>query len=280
MTALEYYANASKFVMACHDLNDSYLLLLKEALTPLRFFMACRVCNQILKDPMSPDHTVCQHTVCSNCVGGKMRLKPSCGWCQKYENFVENKPLKALIKCYSKLCEYILNSIQYRRQVQFLLNVAGPEEQECAESVACLLNEGCEAHMVIPEIPLPTLVTPPRPYPGKSSTITAEPAHQLESPQTPYRGDLKLKLVIPGGSDTKVVAPKRRRHATDPLANGSSPTKKRSSLLNKSSKRVAASLSESSIASSEGECSHSESSPLRHKVKKVPVIQEDIELSG
>lgn len=281
MTALEFYANATKYVMREHELSDSYLMLLQEALSPLRFFMACRVCNQILKSPMSPDHTVCQHTVCLRCVGGKMRLKPSCGWCQKYENFVENKSLKSLILCYAKLCEYIQNSHQYHAQLQYASS--RPEIQGCKEKVATLLKEGCEVNQATTTTSQLNIKPPFQTYIHRTSTITTEPTNQqTDSVQNTLRVDTKLKLVTPASMEN-IIQPdcsnnKRRRHPTDPVTS-SSPAAKKRSLLTKAplrSRGVTGSLSESSMLSSDGEISQPEHSPIR--VKKVSILHGTEEL--
>ncbi|XP_053213300.1 rhoGEF domain-containing protein gxcJ-like [Panonychus citri] len=36
---------------------------------------------------MSSTVSSCQHHVCKSCVGGKMRLKPSCSWCKDHSNY-------------------------------------------------------------------------------------------------------------------------------------------------------------------------------------------------
>ena len=273
MTALEFYANATKYVMRQHEVNDSYLMLLQEALAPLRFFMACRVCDRILKDPMSPDHTICQHTVCSKCVGGKMRLRPACGWCQKYENFIENKPLKSLILCYAKLCEYIQNSHQYQAQLQHA--TSRPDLQGCREKVTSLLREGCEVNIAATSTNQSSVRSPFQAYVARTSTVTAEPTHQQTD--TTLRTDSKLNLVTPSHETSNNHQDlKRHRHPTDPLVGSVPPTKKRSLLIKPPrSRAVTGSLSESSMLSSDGEISQAEHSPIR--VKKVSVIHENDE---
>lgn len=44
------------------------------------------------------------------CKGGKMVLKPSCGWCKDQDEFVVNPQLVILINCFKKICELIHNS--------------------------------------------------------------------------------------------------------------------------------------------------------------------------
>lgn len=56
---------------------------------------------------MGPPETKCQHHVCKECIGGKMRIKPACGWCNDFDLFVDKPELRTLVMCYKKLCEYI-----------------------------------------------------------------------------------------------------------------------------------------------------------------------------
>lgn len=248
MAAFEYYANATQYVMKSHDLNENYLVLLQEALAPLRFYLSCRVCNKILENPMTPDHTACQHTVCVKCIGGKMRLKPLCGWCKTYENFVENKSLSALINCYAKLCQYVISSSEYRKQREFVVGKGGKTAVEGAkEKVAALLKEGCD---VIPSVsgnnknnsnnsttagnsassnssticsgattPLKAVEASAISTSDNNANISVLSANQMDTPTTPLhgqqKGDLKLKLVIPSG--------KKRRWYTTTIQN--QPTK-------------------------------------------------------
>uniref|UniRef100_A0A8C1BDA9 MSL complex subunit 2a n=1 Tax=Cyprinus carpio carpio TaxID=630221 RepID=A0A8C1BDA9_CYPCA len=63
--------------------------------------------RNLLKDPVAPKNSSCQHYVCKGCKGKKMFLKPSCSWCKDYEQFEENKQLQILIDCYRNLCECV-----------------------------------------------------------------------------------------------------------------------------------------------------------------------------
>mgnify|MGYP001792757656 CR=1 FL=1 len=125
-------------------MDENYIILLIEALTPLRFFLACRVCNKLLQQPMTPDHTACQHTVCSTCIGGKMKLRPSCGWCQGYQNFKPNDRLTLQLKCYSKLCQYVLSSSHYHNQLELIKEDTRSEIPKYKEKLKCMLEEGAE----------------------------------------------------------------------------------------------------------------------------------------
>ena len=76
----------------------------------LRQALSCCVCGDIISNPIGPRESVCQHHVCTDCRGGKMRLRPSCSWCKDHDNFVENEQLRILVQCFKKLCEYVSSS--------------------------------------------------------------------------------------------------------------------------------------------------------------------------
>ncbi|XP_078067480.1 E3 ubiquitin-protein ligase MSL2-like [Mustelus asterias] len=75
----------------------------------LRQSLSCAVCGYLLKSPVGPKTSVCQHFVCKSCTGQKMQMKPSCSWCKDHGTFVKNKQLHILLTCYKKLCDYIAN---------------------------------------------------------------------------------------------------------------------------------------------------------------------------
>lgn len=216
MAAFGCYANATKYVMNSHELSDDYLLLLQEAFTPLRFYLSCRVCNKILQNPMTPDHTACQHTVCAKCIGGKMKLKPRCGWCQGYENFTENKSLAFLITCYSKLCQYVLSSSDYRKQLQFANNCNNSAVESSKDKMRLWLKEGVKVASTTTPSSSSSLRQNETSVPSTINRITTSTNDNMKSNISPSpvpprnamsmhpevsnnkSGDLMLKLVIPG----------------------------------------------------------------------------------
>lgn len=107
MHAVDFYTSACRSVMQTDPDNPSTLIELRRLLPCLRQSLGCYVCFNILKDPMGPDHNVCRHSVCLNCLGGKMKLKPACSWCKDHCQFVPNPLLKILVTCFKKLCLYI-----------------------------------------------------------------------------------------------------------------------------------------------------------------------------
>ncbi|XP_067948438.1 E3 ubiquitin-protein ligase MSL2-like isoform X2 [Watersipora subatra] len=225
MAAFGYYSNATQYVMDSHELNENYFILLQEALTPLRFYLSCRVCNKILQNPVSPDHTACQHTVCRTCVGGKMRLKPSCGWCKNYDNFIDNKSLTVLIRCYKKLCEYIASSSDYRNQIAFSIKSGNSSVDNAKEKIASLLKEGAEAEIVTIQGE-----TTPKSLPLNTNddlvTLNSSRADTQSQSSPSIKGDLKLKLIIP--------SPKRRHWYAAASNHQSKVARKKLSLSRKS----------------------------------------------
>lgn len=110
MHAVDFYTSVCKLVMRADPENFDSWAELRRQLPCLRQSLGCYVCFNILRDPMGPNHNVCRHFVCKQCVGGKMKLKPSCSWCKDHWLFVPNPMLKILVTCFKKLCIYIYNS--------------------------------------------------------------------------------------------------------------------------------------------------------------------------
>ncbi|XP_072361718.1 E3 ubiquitin-protein ligase MSL2-like isoform X1 [Scyliorhinus torazame] len=75
----------------------------------LRQSLSCAVCGNLLKNPIGPKTSVCQHFICKSCTGQKMQMKPSCSLCKDHGIFVKNEQLRILLTCYKKLCDYIAN---------------------------------------------------------------------------------------------------------------------------------------------------------------------------
>ncbi|XP_052784711.1 E3 ubiquitin-protein ligase MSL2-like [Mya arenaria] len=110
MHALDFYTSICRIVMRADPSVPESWSELRSLLPCLRQSLGCYVCFNVLYEPMGPNHNVCKHFVCKNCVGGKMRLKPSCSWCKDHWLFVPNPLLKVLLSCFKKLCTYIHNS--------------------------------------------------------------------------------------------------------------------------------------------------------------------------
>lgn len=110
MNALSLYVTTCRMIFQS-DIEDNgawadinrLVLYLRQALT-------CCVCGKLLTVPMSSTVSSCQHHVCKSCVGGKMRLKPSCSWCKDHSKFIENTQLRILLQCYNRLCEFMMSA--------------------------------------------------------------------------------------------------------------------------------------------------------------------------
>ncbi|XP_042196762.1 E3 ubiquitin-protein ligase MSL2-like [Callorhinchus milii] len=101
---------------------------LRTLLPYLRQSLSCAVCGSLLKDPVGPGRSVCQHFVCRRCAGQKMQMKPACSWCKDYGAFVENEQLRVLLACYKKLCEFIsgcdvVGNVAEENMFPFSLNI-------------------------------------------------------------------------------------------------------------------------------------------------------------
>ncbi|XP_078268678.1 E3 ubiquitin-protein ligase MSL2-like isoform X1 [Rhinoraja longicauda] len=104
-TAIEIYAAACRCAML---LPAPPMRADLARLVPfLRQWLSCAVCGNLLRNPVGPKKSVCQHFVCKRCTGQKMRMKPFCSWCKDHGTFVENEQLRILLTCYKKLCDYI-----------------------------------------------------------------------------------------------------------------------------------------------------------------------------
>jgi len=176
--------------MTSSETGEAYIESLQKFLPPLRFYLACRVCNMLLSHAMSPDHTECQHTVCKSCVGGKMKLKPLCGWCQGYENFKPNAETDMLIKCYQLLCRYVLSSVHYKSQRLALEANSHNGAGTISDNIHSLLTEGRDfqvrqdAGYHIDS--LETMAKPPKPFHETSQNrLPGRPkkrSHSISSP--------------------------------------------------------------------------------------------------
>lgn len=194
MSVLGYYADAMTYIMGPHDEpNEDYFILLQEVLTPVRFYLSCRVCNKLLQAPLTPDHNECKHTVCQACIGRKMKLKPACGWCKTYENFIPNKTLAALIKCYSKLCVYVMSSSSHHKQLEFSCTYNNNSLlEECKSKVESLLVEGSQHE----SIDFAAENAPVRPQKADSKELIVPQAEEKPVTVNPDNlSDIKFKLI-------------------------------------------------------------------------------------
>ena len=110
MNALSLYVTTTRMLFQA-DIDDSGAWNdINRLMSYLRQSLTCCVCGNLLYIPMSSTVSSCQHHVCKSCVGGKMRLKPSCSWCKDHSKFIENIQLRILLQCYKQLASFILSS--------------------------------------------------------------------------------------------------------------------------------------------------------------------------
>ncbi|XP_070538330.1 LOW QUALITY PROTEIN: E3 ubiquitin-protein ligase MSL2-like [Ptychodera flava] len=110
MNATSLYISTCRYVLQANVDDPTSWSDLYRLLPYLRQSLSCCVCTSLIVDPMGPTDSTCQHHVCRSCLGGKMRLRPSCSWCKDYNKFEENKQLAVLLPCFKKLCEFIADT--------------------------------------------------------------------------------------------------------------------------------------------------------------------------
>ena len=142
MNALSLYVTTCRMIFqsSCEDMGawadiNRLVLYLRQALT-------CCVCGQLLTVPMSSTVSSCQHHVCKGCVGGKMRLKPSCSWCKDHSKFVENTQLRILLQCYRGVCQFMKSADLHHKWGDLTSGSASGTNMSFAE----LLEEGAQLH--------------------------------------------------------------------------------------------------------------------------------------
>lgn len=114
MNALNIYLSTCRYVMQMRREDEGSWVDLYRFLPYLRQALTCCVCGGILRQPTSPVNVKsCQHHVCKSCIGGKMKVRPSCSWCKDWEQFVENIQLRILLQCFKELCRYLSESPIY-----------------------------------------------------------------------------------------------------------------------------------------------------------------------
>ena len=110
MNVVGLYAATCRCVLRARPEDPESWADLATLLPILRQALACCVCAGILNVPMAPMETICQHHVCRTCIGGKMRVKPTCSWCKEWDDFVEKPQVRSLVQCFKGLCKYLASS--------------------------------------------------------------------------------------------------------------------------------------------------------------------------
>ena len=111
MNATTLYITTCRYVIQSNPYDPDSWAELYRYLPYVRQALSCCVCGQVLDQPMGSTNGVCQHQVCRDCLGGKMKyVRPQCSWCKDYNGFEENAQLRIVIQCFKKLCEYLSSS--------------------------------------------------------------------------------------------------------------------------------------------------------------------------
>ena len=139
MNANKLYISTCRLVLEADPENDASWSDLSSLLPSLRLALECTACGNILMDPYSPTHEICQHHVCRSCLGAKKKaLKPMCSWCKDYDVYSENKQMKLILQCFKKLCQLLKISPIYRKLVDVVRH-GGPSD--LLDIVSEALNE-------------------------------------------------------------------------------------------------------------------------------------------
>ncbi|XP_076831979.1 E3 ubiquitin-protein ligase MSL2a [Brachyhypopomus gauderio] len=107
VNATALYVSACRAMLQCDSQAPESYGELFNVLPFFRDSLSCLVCGNLLRDPVSPHTSACQHFVCRGCKGKMVKLKPQCSCGRNQQQFDENKQLQVLVECYRSLCEYI-----------------------------------------------------------------------------------------------------------------------------------------------------------------------------
>ncbi|XP_014681407.1 PREDICTED: E3 ubiquitin-protein ligase MSL2-like [Priapulus caudatus] len=136
MNATTLYVTTCRYTMMADSDDESTWQDLFRLLPYLKSALSCCVCGNVLINPFGSSESTCQHHVCKTCIGGKMRLKPSCSWCKDYNKYTQNKQLRIIVHCYKKLCEYVASTNVFRNAVSVTANNGG------ISNIAHMIREG------------------------------------------------------------------------------------------------------------------------------------------
>ncbi|XP_017579883.2 E3 ubiquitin-protein ligase MSL2a [Pygocentrus nattereri] len=106
-SATSLYLAACRAALRCDPQQPESFTELYDLLPFFRDALSCLACGNLLRDPVAPSASTCQHFFCRGCEGGTLRMKPPCGCCRNAQQFEENKQLQVLVDCYRSLCEYV-----------------------------------------------------------------------------------------------------------------------------------------------------------------------------
>ncbi|BFZ06125.1 hypothetical protein BsWGS_09164 [Bradybaena similaris] len=110
MDVYNLYLSTLRYIMNANPEDKSTWYDIFRYIPYLRHMLSCTVCGSLLLIPHKSSQDACLHNVCQACLGGRMRLRPSCSWCKDRSRFHENKKLRILILCFQRLCAYVSHS--------------------------------------------------------------------------------------------------------------------------------------------------------------------------
>nr|XP_022341745.1 E3 ubiquitin-protein ligase MSL2-like [Crassostrea virginica] len=166
MNPVSVYVATCRYVMSARYADRDTWVDLYRYLPYLRQTLGCYVCRNLAVNPHSASHKNCQHFVCKDCIGGKMKLKPQCSWCKRYDGFVENTQLRIVILGFKRICHVIHSSPIMEALKETSLN--GENDR-----LLKIIEEGItfeDSFSMCSPIPLPPVLMPSQPSIEKKST--------------------------------------------------------------------------------------------------------------
>lgn len=167
MNPLSIYVATCRYVMSARYADKDTWVDLYRYLPYLRQSLGCYVCRNLALNPHSASHKNCQHFVCKDCIGGKMKLKPQCSWCKRYDGFVENKQLRIVILGFKRICHVIHSS-----PIMEVLRANSLNGEN--DNLVRIIEDGVKFEDNIcmsSPIPLPPVLTPSQPSKEKSTDL-------------------------------------------------------------------------------------------------------------
>ncbi|GBP28158.1 E3 ubiquitin-protein ligase MSL2 [Eumeta japonica] len=201
----------------------------------LRQSLSCTVCGNLLKEPLTPVDTGCQHHVCKKCKGGRKKLKPSCNMCKDYDVYEENSQLRILIMCYKMLCEYFMCTEVYKiileeHEIATLVNGSAVPSSGLID----LIQEGARftdedyksqaglsesAYSILPCVYTNSAAT--QTQSASTSTSTDTKASNKESPSNrQFSNGSSVYSVMYAGSGNKITIRRKAVEETETLSSG------------------------------------------------------------
>ena len=205
VTAFSLYMSTCRYVMGARTDDPQTWCDLHLYLPYLRQALGCCVCSKILKGPMGHKQSPCLHVVCQECVGGKMKLKPSCSWCKDWNQFVINEELGIVVRCYRKLCDYISSTCIVR-------NLLNDTANGSTNTLITIIREGSTSDYL-------SYLTDDQ----ETSSNDASPPKLEASPQIPSSPPSLAPEVLPERTRHRSSTRRQQKFSPSSSTNSSSP---------------------------------------------------------